>query len=218
MLGWLPECKRDGRPLKVLCLGAHSDDIEIGCGGSVMKLISAGPVDVRWVVFSGGRTRALEAAESAAHVLQTVEKPIVELHEFRDGFFPDQWAQIKEAFERLKSEYDPDLIFTHYSKDMHQDHRVICELTWNTFRNHMILEYEIPKYEGDLGNPGFYIPLSQEIADLKTKVLMDYFESQSNRHWFSEELFYGLMRIRGMECCSHSGYAEGFHVRKIRMG
>ena len=203
------------RPLRVLCLGAHSDDIEIGCGASLLQLTAADrPLDVHWVVFSGSQTRAEEALGSAGHWLDQVESRQVDLHAFRDGFFPDDWAAIKKEFEQLKSAFDPDIIFTHARNDLHQDHRIIHELTWNTFRNHFILEYEIPKYDGDMGSPNFYIPLSEKSARTKVSALMEYFGSQANKHWFCEELFLGLMRIRGMECCSSSGYAEGFYIRK----
>lgn len=217
MLNWLPS-RNDAGPLKVLCLGAHSDDIEIGCGASLMKIFEdCGDVEVRWTVYSGGGIRAEEARSSAVHWLQHAGAQQIGLHEFKDGFFPEAWAGIKEEFEQIKAEYSPDLIFTHYRKDLHQDHRVINELTWNTFRNHCILEYEIPKYDGDLSKPNFFVPVSEAHARDKAKALMSFFGTQQSRHWFSEELFLGLMRIRGMECCSESGYAEGFHARKICM-
>ena len=218
MLNWLP-IREDGEPLKILCLGAHSDDIEIGCGAALMKILKEyTEVEVRWMVFSGGGLRAVEARTSADHWLRKAGKHKIGLHEFKDGFFPEAWAEIKESFELVKSVYSPDLIFTHFREDLHQDHRIISELTWNTFRNHGILEYEIPKYDGDLKQPNFYVPVSEETARDKVAALMNFFGTQKSRHWFSEELFLGLMRIRGMECCSPSGYAEGFHARKICMG
>lgn len=218
MLNWLPK-QEDGDALSVLCLGAHSDDIEIGCGGTLKQIFQEHPkLEVRWAVFSGGVQRATEARASAEHWLENVDASKVCLHQFRDGFFPDAWAEIKETFELVKSIYQPDLIFTHARDDLHQDHRIIHELTWNTFRNHCILEYEVPKYEGDLKQPNLYVPLSEETAREKVKRLMKFFGTQTNRHWFNEELFLGLMRIRGMECCSPSGYAEGFQARKICMG
>lgn len=215
MLGLTPKMDH---PLRVLCLGAHSDDIEIGCGASLMQLRESGrPLDVRWVVFSGNRSRADEAKDSANYWLDTVEAKAIDLHGFRDGFFPEHWAGIKEAFELLKKAFEPDIVFTHYRDDLHQDHRTIHQLTGNTFRNHQILEYEIPKYDGDMGSPNFYIPVSEEAAKAKASALMKYFGSQSPKHWFCEELFLGLMRIRGMESCSPSGYAEGFYVRKASL-
>ncbi len=216
MLGWIPKTEAD-RPLRVLCLGAHADDIEIGCGATLLQMAAEHAVEVWWNVFSGGRARAEEAGESAAHWLASVQGKTTKFHEFRDGFFPDEWAGIKVEFEKLKEEFEPDLIFTHFRGDLHQDHRTISELTWNTFRNHSILEYEIPKYDGDLGAPNFYVPVSAATARAKADALMEFFESQCTRHWFCEELFLGLMRIRGMECCAPSGYAEAFHARKTSM-
>lgn len=221
MLGWTPDIKEE-RPLRILCLGAHSDDIEIGCGGSLFEWVRererAKRLDLQWVVFSGDRTRAQEARSSVDYWLRDVPEKELSLHSFRDGFFPDEWARIKEVFEQIRVNFDPDLIFTHYHADRHQDHRIINELTWNTFRNHVILEYEVPKYEGDLRTPNFYVPISAEAAHAKSEALIKYFNSQGVKHWFCEELFLGLMRIRGVECCASSGYAEGFHVRKAVAG
>lgn len=214
----VPEIEND-RPLRLLCLGAHSDDIEIGCGGALLQLIGAGRAcEIRWEVFSGSHSRAEEARDSARFWLDAVGIKEVVLHDFRDGFFPDEWARIKEQFECIKASFNPDLIFTHCAGDLHQDHRIMNELTWNTFRNHSILEYEIPKYDGDLRTPNVYIPVSEEIAKAKSSALMKYFNSQGSKHWFCEELFLGLMRIRGVECCSQSGYAEGFHAKKTVLG
>lgn len=214
MLEWTPNLDRK-QPLRILCLGAHSDDIEIGCGGTLLQFAASGrPLDVRWIVFSGNHARAGEARGSAGHWLAGVGAKQVDLHAFRDGFFPDDWAAIKEVFEQLKGSFDPDIVFSHARNDLHQDHRIINELTWNTFRNHAVLEYEIPKYDGDLGTPNFYFPLSEKAAKDKVSALMKFFGSQANKHWFCEELFLGLMRIRGMESCSPSGYAEGFYARK----
>ena len=216
MMGWIPKSKA-GHGLKVLCLGAHSDDIEIGCGATVLKLAGAfQPLELRWEVFSGEGTRADEARASAQWWMQDTEGGTVHLHDFRDGFFPAQWPEIKACFERLK-EFDPDLIFTHFRNDLHQDHRIVSELTWNTFRNHSILEYEVPKYDGDLGVPNFYIPCAMETVEAKVDALMRYFESQRQKPWFTPELFYGLMRVRGMEANAESGYAEAFHSRKTVM-
>lgn len=205
-------------PLRILCLGAHSDDIEIGCGGSLLQLCSSGrPVDLRWVVFSGNRSRADEANRSADYFLATAPSKQVDLHDFKDGFFPEEWAAIKGTFEDLKKSFEPDIVFTHFRDDLHQDHQIISQLTKNTFRNHFVLEYEIPKYDGDMGSPDFYIPLTDAAAKAKAAALMEYFGSQKTKHWFCEELFLGLMRIRGMECCAPSGYAEGFYARKVCM-
>jgi len=217
MLNLIPR-PEGSRPLRVLCLGAHGDDIEIGCGGTLLQtFVGNEAFDVRWVVFSGNRSRAEEARCSAEDWLNSVESKKIDLHGYRDGFFPDDWAAIKEEFEQLKKTFDPDIVFTHARNDLHQDHRIVHELTWNTFRNHFILEYEIPKYDGDMGSPNFYVPLSEKAAKEKASALMEYFGSQANKHWFCEELFLGLMRIRGMESCSPSGYAEGFYARKTCM-
>lgn len=218
MLNLLPNT-HESRPLRVLCLGAHSDDVEIGCGGTLMQLLAGKrPVEVRWVVFSGNRSRAAEATASAERWLAQAAAKQIDLHSFRDGFFPDEWAAVKDVFEQLKGSFDPDIIFTHCENDLHQDHQVINQLTWNTFRDHFVLAYEIPKYDGDLDAPAFFVPLPEEVAREKVAALMEYFSSQHNKHWFSEELFLGLMRIRGMEACAPSGYAEGFHVRKACLG
>jgi LmbE family N-acetylglucosaminyl deacetylase len=199
----------------VLCLGAHADDIEIGCGGSLLQMIDANPqLHVHWCVFSGDSVRNREAKASAEHFVSGAEKRSVHIHDFRDSYFPDQWADIKECFEDLAKQIKPDLIFTHRPDDRHQDHRVISELTWCTFRDHLILEYEIPKYEGDLGNPNLYLPISKRYCGKKITTLLECFESQLDKPWFDSELFRSLMRIRGSECNSPSRYAEAFHCRK----
>ena len=202
-------------PFRILCLGAHSDDIEIGCGGSLLRILRMFPQsELHWVVFSALGPRGQEAVQSAELFAGKHEKKVV-LKQFRDGFLPQSWAEVKECFEQLKSEVNPDLIFTHWQGDAHQDHRVVSELTWNTFRNHLILEYEIPKYDGDMGRPNVFVSLDE--ADYKKKVdfLFEAFASQRQKPWFDQQLFLGLMRIRGMEANSPSGYAEGFHSRKI---
>jgi len=200
----------------VLCLGAHSDDIEIGCGGTVLRLIAANPgLHVRWIVFSAFADRAREAEAAAAQFLAGAGARHVELHQFRDGFFPAEQARIKTYFEELKAKVEPDLVFTHYRDDLHQDHRVIGELAWNTFRRHAILEYEVPKWDGDLGRPNVYVPLEAEQARRKVEILMSCFGSQAGKHWFDEETFVGLMRLRAMECGAASRRAEAFHGRKV---
>jgi LmbE family N-acetylglucosaminyl deacetylase len=203
-------------PLKsVLCLGAHSDDIEIGCGGTMLHLIDANPgVSVHWVVLAGTGTRGDEARKSAELFLAGAKSKQIVLKEFRDGFFPYASGAVKEYFESLKKEVSPDLIFTHTRKDLHQDHRQVCELTWNTFRDHLILEYEIPKYDGDLGSPNCFVPLSAATVDRKIEILTTAFTTQHGKHWFTDEMFRAILRIRGMEC-AHAGYAEAFYVRKV---
>jgi LmbE family N-acetylglucosaminyl deacetylase len=201
---------------RVLCLGAHSDDIEIGCGGTLLKLLRDYPeVQVQWVVFSGRGGRSREARASASAYLAGARRKTIVVKRFRDGFFPMHMGAIKGYFEELKSAFKPDLVFTHYRDDRHQDHRVLSDLTWNTFRNHLILEYEIPKYDGDLGIPNFFVPLEEDLCRKKVAYLCQYFQTQANKHWFSEETFRALMRLRGMECASPTTYAEAFFCRKF---
>jgi LmbE family N-acetylglucosaminyl deacetylase len=206
----------DRSPLRVLCLGAHSDDIEIGCGGTVLDLAEAYPGTVfHWVVFCAPGERAEEARRGAALFTGRggLEGPVVK--SFQDGFLPYSGAEVKTAFEELKLQVSPDLIFTHGSADAHQDHRLISELTWNTFRDHMILEYEVPKYDGDMGRPSMFVPLAEEICRTKIRHLMDAFSSQRGKHWFREDTFFSLLRLRGMECASPTGFAEAFYCRKM---
>ena len=207
-----------GRPLRVLCLGAHSDDLEIGCGGTVLHLLRRYPgLTCTWVVFSGEGQRRHEAEAGAAAFLAGAGATRVSVLRFRDGFFPEQWGRIKEAVEELKAQEPPDVILTHHRYDRHQDHRILADLTWNAWRNHLILEYEIPKYEGDLGHPNLYVPVDHEVADLKVENLMHLFETQRSRSWFDRETFLGLLRLRGVECASPSGYAEAFHAAKLTL-
>lgn len=202
--------------LRVLCLGAHSDDIEIGCGGTILRLIRENPdIEVMWVVFSALGERGDEAKKSADAFLKDVPRKQIIVHEFKDGYFPYRGAEIKDLFEQLKRDAAPDMIFTHYRHDLHQDHRLLCELTWNTWRDHFILEYEIPKYDGDLGSPNFFVNLDQDLCDRKTDALIRFFQTQGNKHWFTPETFRAILRIRGVECKSPGGYAEAFYGRKI---
>ena len=215
MLRLTPE-SRPGEPLRLLCIGAHSDDLEIGCAGTVLTWLGARPtVEVTWVVLSAEAERGVEARRSAMRLLRGAARSRVVLGEFRDGFLPAQYAQAKEFFERLKAGADPDVILTHHLHDRHQDHRLAAELTWNTWRDHLILEYEIPKFEGDLGQPNTYVPLSARVARRKVAHLERHFASQRGRSWFSAENFLALMRVRGVECRSSSGFAEAFHARKV---
>lgn len=203
------------RPLSILCLGAHCDDIEIGCAGAVMTILAVRPAAVHWVVFSGDAVRRAEAVASATAILAGAAARRIEVHDFRESFFPGQAVDIKETFERLKAECAPDVVFTHCKDDHHQDHRVIAELTWNTFRNHLVLEYEIPKYEGDLGNPNVFVPVSRAVAERKVDGLLSCFPSQRRRSWFTAETFMALLRLRGVNANAPSGLAEGFHCRKL---
>jgi LmbE family N-acetylglucosaminyl deacetylase len=207
-----------GRPLRVLCLGAHCDDIEIGCGGTVLQLTRGREVEIQWVVFSSDDRRRHEALQSAAAFLGDTKSRNVVIHAFRDGFFPYIGAAIKESFEQLKNDVSPDLILTHCGRDLHQDHRLISELTWNTFRDQFILEYEIPKYDGDLGAPNFFVSLDESVCRLKIDHILESFASQREKRWFSREVFSSILRLRGMEANAQSGYAEGFYCRKANLG
>jgi LmbE family N-acetylglucosaminyl deacetylase len=201
----------------VLCLGAHADDIEIGCGGTLLELFERNPeVAVTWVVLSSGGSREQEARTSAERFLTGVSHTTVEVKDFRNGYFPYQ-PEIKDYFEKLKGKCSPELLFTHRRNDRHQDHRVVNDLTWNTFRNHLILEYEIPKWDGDFGRPNVYVPLESEVHRRKTNHLMSSFPSQQPRPWYDPDTFDGLMRLRGMECNAESRYAEAFFARKLSL-
>ena len=203
-------------PCRILAIGCHSDDIEIGCGGTILTLIESLPsVEVCWLVLSARGERADEARRSAAAFLEGAANSDVIVHDNRDGFLPYVGGEVKQIFEDLKPRFVPDLIFTHYSNDRHQDHRLAAELTWNTFRNHLILEYEIPKYDGDFGSPNVFVGLSQAIADNKVRLLREHFQTQRDRRWFTDDLFYAVLRIRGMESNSPSRFAEGFYGRKV---
>jgi LmbE family N-acetylglucosaminyl deacetylase len=212
------ECNLN-RVKRVLCLGAHSDDIEIGCGGTVLRMIEQSKsIEFYWLVLSSNPTRAKEAERSANAFLGGARHKTVVVKSFRDGFLPYIGAPVKETFEEIKTIFVPDVIFTHFRQDLHQDHRMVCELTWNTFRNHFILEYEVPKYDADLRSPNFFVPLSDRQARKKVNALMRYFATQRNKQWFSEDLFYGLMRLRATEAASPTRYAEAFHCRKVLLG
>lgn len=202
--------------LQVLCLGAHSDDIEIGCGGTILRLQHEYPgLQVYWVVFGAIGDRMREARSSAEAFLANVTNKTIVLKQFRDSFFPYVGDQIKECFEEIKKDVAPDIILTHHREDLHQDHRLICDFTWNTFRDHLILEYEIPKYDGDMGRPNFFVPLDKTICERKAALIVDSFRSQAGKQWFSDDTFLALMRLRGVEANSPSRFAEAFYCRKI---
>jgi LmbE family N-acetylglucosaminyl deacetylase len=205
---------RDGG-LRVLAIGAHSDDIEIGCGGTVLRLVEDGlAASVGWVVLTAAGERAEEARASAAAFLKQAPEHEVVVRDFRDGFLPYSGWEVKEFFEELKR-FDPDLVLTHRREDAHQDHRLVGELTWNTFRNHLVLEYEIPKYEGDLGHPNLFVTLDRSRCERKIELLMEGFQSQRDHRWFTEDTFWSLLRLRGLESNSPTTYAEAFHARKL---
>lgn len=208
--------KTDESEYRILCLGAHCDDIEIGCGGTILKLIeNYKNVSIYWVVFSSNEERAKEATASANIFLKEVQTKKVIIKNFRDGFLPFQGIEVKECFEQLKQEFSPDIILTHHRDDRHQDHRLISDLTWNTFRNHFILEYEIPKYDGDLGIPNLFVHLDDTICRRKIQYILDSFATQNHKQWFTEETFRSILRIRGIESNSPGNYAEAFYCRKI---
>lgn len=214
MLSLMPETPRS-RPLRLLCIGAHSDDLEIGCGGTLLRWVAeTRALEVTWVVLSAAEVRRREALRSVRALLPRAATRVF-LGAFRDGYFPAQYTEVKDFFEALKRQCDPDVVLTHGLEDRHQDHRITGELTWNTWRDHLVLEYEIPKYEGDLGRPNAYVPLPPAQARRKVAHLRRHFASQRARSWFNDDSFFGLLRLRGLECRAASGYAEAFHVRKF---
>lgn len=203
-------------PFRILCLGAHSDDIEIGAGGAILTLLRRhARAEVRWVVFGAPGERGEEARRSAASFIGAASESRVDVHGFRDGYFPAEFVALKDSFEALKRDFAPDLILTHHRADHHQDHRSIAELTWNTWRDHLILGYEIPKYDPDLGNPNVFIPLDAELAERKVAALMAHFATQRSKRWFTPETFHGLMRVRGVQAAAPTGLAEGFFGPKL---
>jgi len=206
----------DGKRIKrLLCIGAHPDDIELGAGGTVMRLVAQNPgLHIRWVVLCGADpVRAEEARKAAALFTAGAADVCVEIHSFKDAFLPWQGERVKKVFEALKGDFRPDLILTHYEQDRHQDHRLISQLSWNTWRDHVIFEYEIQKWDGDLGQPNVFVPLAEELSQRKAKQVYESYLSQRSRHWFTEDTFKALMRVRGVEC--NCDYAEGFFARKI---
>ncbi len=208
----------EGKGLNILALGAHCDDIEIGCGGTLLKLFDQYPIEqIKWVVFASNEKRKQEAIDSAEAFLKDVSNKEIVVLSYRDAFLEASKYEIKEYFETIKKGFNPDLVFTHYRDDRHQDHRLLSDLAWNTFRSHLILEYEIPKYDGDLGIPNCFFHIKKEYAEKKVDILIDAFESQKGKHWFDKETFLSLMRIRGMEAACEDKYAEAFHVRKLIM-
>jgi LmbE family N-acetylglucosaminyl deacetylase len=204
-----------GGPLRILCLGAHCDDIEIGCGGTVLRLLAERPGStVHWAALASTPEREQEARQCATEMLAGAGSAEIVIKEFRDGYLPFQGAEVKDFFEATKAAFRPDLILTHHRRDRHQDHRMIAEMTWNTWRDHLILEYEIPKYEGDLGTPNLFVPLSEEMARRKIALILRCFQSQRGRRWFRSETFEAVLRLRGIECNAPDGLAEAFHASK----
>jgi LmbE family N-acetylglucosaminyl deacetylase len=208
---------RQDAALKVLCLGSHSDDIEIGCGGTLLRLAEQYPnASFSWVVFNAIGARRAEAERGLTSFIPKNRVAGAWFKEFPDTFMPFVGADVKSFFDELKG-VAPDIVFTHYGKDAHQDHRLISELTWNAFRDHLILEYEIPKYDGDMGQPSVFVPLTEAQCQKKVRAVVETFESQRTKRWFEEKTFFALMRLRGMECNAPSGYAEAFFCRKLAL-
>ena len=209
---------RPGDRLSVLCLGAHSDDIEIGTGATLLSVMDRGiHLEVHWCVLSAVGEREREAKAAAADFLSKAASTQIEVMPFQDGFFPEQGDAIKSWFEALKGRVNPDLILTHCRHDAHQDHRHVWRLSWNTFRDHCILEYEIPKWDGDMGQPNLYVPISAGALQRKIDLLISHFGSQRSKEWFDAETFLGLARLRGMECRAPERYAEAFFARKLTL-
>ena len=209
---------RAGEPLSILCIGAHSDDIEIGAGGTILSLIGRGVrLEVTWCVASAKGPREEEARASACEFLAGAQSVSLELGGFDDSFFPVQMRQIKEWLATIRGRSTPDIIFTHRRDDAHQDHRTVNEITWNLFRDHLILEYEIPKWDGDIGRPDIYVPLSREELKRKMELLHSHFASQRSKDWFDAETFRGLARLRGMECRAPEGFAEAYTLKKASL-
>ena len=204
------------RPLRILCVGAHSDDIEIGCGGTILRLLQeCAEAEVHWVVLGSSGQRDAEALLSAHNFLAHATKKDVIVKNFKNSFFPYVGAEIKTFFEELKETVSPDVIFTHHRNDLHQDHRLISELTWNTYRNHLILEYEVLKYDGDLGVPNFFVHLDASVCQHKISLILDCFQTQTEKDWFTADAFWSLLRLRGIESKAPGKYAEGFYCRKV---
>lgn len=208
-----------GAVIRILCVGAHCDDIPIGCGGALLRFAEQFPqLDVTWVVMTSTELREQEELTASEAFLKNVVRKTVVVKKWQDGFLPSVWKETKEFFEELKRQVQPDLIFTHYCEDAHQDHRLIGELTWNTFRDHAILEYEIPKYDGDFGSPNTFMTLSDTICRNKSRYIVNSYPSQRDKHWFSEDLFLSIARLRGMEAGRETPFAEGFYCRKLVLG
>ena len=205
-----------GAPLSILCLGAHSDDVEIGCGGTLLRLLAEHPGStVHWATFSATPERADETRSSSAAFTADAAALDLEIFEFAENHFPSQLSDIKRQLGDVAKRVNPDVVFTHRREDLHQDHYTLAELTWQAFRDHVVLEYEIPKFEGDLGHPNLFVPLSAEVADRKVALIREHFATQADKPWFRPEVFTGLMAVRGVECVAPQGYAEGFTARKL---
>jgi LmbE family N-acetylglucosaminyl deacetylase len=207
---------RSGRRLEILCIGAHCDDIEIGCGATILALQQRHPgCRIHWLVLTSNPARRDEAIASAMEFMQPASRGELRIAELPDGLLPAHFAEVKSTFESMKSAVAPDLVLTHHGNDRHQDHALASQVTWQTFRDHMIWEYEIPKYDGDLGTPNLYVPLPQALVSLKVETIVRSFESQAGKSWFTADNLLAAMRLRGLECRAPSGFAEAFHCRKL---
>ena len=207
---------RDPARLQVLALGAHADDIEIGCGGTILRLCTEFPaISLRWVVLSASGERVGEASTAAGAFLASAADSGTSVEAFRDGYFPSEVSRLKEYLESVKASFTPDLVLTHHRGDLHQDHRIVADLTWQTFRDQLILEYEIPKFDGDLGAPNLHVALDPDTVDRKVALLMEHYPSQRSRHWFTEDTFRALLRLRGVEAGQGTHHAEGFYCSKL---
>jgi LmbE family N-acetylglucosaminyl deacetylase len=206
-------------PLKILCLGAHPDDIEIGCGATMLRLLTKHPGSTCWwtVLSGGGTEREREAQDGAARFLGDAGERRINVQRLRDGHFPVGLTAIKDALEEMQRAFTPDLVFTHHRDDRHQDHRTVSDVTWQTFRDHLVLEYEIPKWDGDLGVPNGYVAIPETLRRQKVQHLLAAFPTQRTKRWFSEETFLALLRLRGVECGAPEGYAEAFYSRKLSL-
>lgn len=208
----------DGQPLQILCVGAHADDIEIGCGGTLLTLIGSGrPLHIEWCVLSAADQRRDEAQAAASDFLSGAASANIHIARFEDSYFPEQSREIKQWLIERRASHQPQIVFTHRANDAHQDHRVLNGLIWNLYRDQTILEFEIPKWDGDLGQPNLYAALAAPIIERKIALLLQHFGSQRGKDWFDAETFRGLARLRGMECRAPDNYAEGFQARKLRL-
>jgi len=209
---------RRGEELSILCLGAHSDDIEIGAGGTILGLIASGvKLNVHWCVLSAGGLRSAEARGAAEAFLEGSRSSTVDVADFEDSYFPAHSRSIKQWLIEVRSRIDPDVVLTHARFDAHQDHREVNQLTWNVFRDHLVLEYEIPKWDGDLCQPNAYVPLTADVLERKIELLHEHFGTQRSKDWFDRATFAGLARLRGMECRAPEHFAEAFTLRKAKI-
>lgn len=216
MIGLSVPSSVDGRPFRILCIGAHCDDIEIGCGGTLLHMQASGqkPI-IDWIVLTGEEARQTESRSAMELLVNPTCRGDLLFGGFPDSRLPTVYGAVKEFFSSLRGRPRPDMIFCHYRDDAHQDHRLVSEVVWGAYRDHLVLEYEIVKWDGDLGRPNAYVPLEREILDRKLEVLMGVYGSQRGKDWFTEDTFLAMSRLRGVECRSPSGHAEAFHVRKF---